>query len=152
MKMGYLPELCACCSNTAWVTPVNILVNSPVSLWPVELSLGKYTKCKVVRLFCVQQCNVQQLLLLGLQTECCGSSQIMPPPPPPPLQDGHPAGGGAGAPSACPSASCGPGTQDKAVSTQHVGVVTDPDCLGPCEPGTSVTLEGIVWHETDNGE
>ncbi|KAG8288666.1 hypothetical protein J6590_013957 [Homalodisca vitripennis] len=30
-----------------------------------------------------------------------------------------------------------------------VGTITDPDCLGPCEPGTSVTLEGIVWHETE---
>lgn len=29
-----------------------------------------------------------------------------------------------------------------------VGTITEPDCLGPCEPGTSVTLEGIVWHET----
>lgn len=32
-----------------------------------------------------------------------------------------------------------------------VGTVTDPDCLGPCEPGTAVTLEGIVWHENENG-
>ena len=24
--------------------------------------------------------------------------------------------------------------------------------LGPCEPGTSVTLEGIMWHETKGGE
>ncbi|KAF6217263.1 hypothetical protein GE061_001617 [Apolygus lucorum] len=30
-----------------------------------------------------------------------------------------------------------------------VGTITEPDCLGPCEPGTSVTLEGIVWHETE---
>lgn len=32
-----------------------------------------------------------------------------------------------------------------------VGTVTEPDCLGPCEPGTSVTLEGIVWQETEGG-
>lgn len=32
-----------------------------------------------------------------------------------------------------------------------VGTITEPDCLGPCEPGTSVTLEGIVWHETESG-
>ena len=32
-----------------------------------------------------------------------------------------------------------------------VATITDPDCLGPCEPGTSVTLEGIVWHETEGG-
>ncbi|CAH0394057.1 unnamed protein product [Bemisia tabaci] len=30
-----------------------------------------------------------------------------------------------------------------------VGTITEPDCLGPCEPGTSVNLEGIVWHETE---
>ncbi|XP_050400007.1 zinc finger protein 608 isoform X2 [Patella vulgata] len=37
------------------------------------------------------------------------------------------------------------------VETCTVGVSTEPDCLGPCEPGTSVNLEGIVWHETENG-
>ena len=29
--------------------------------------------------------------------------------------------------------------------------LTEPENLGPCEPGTSVSLEGIVWHETDSG-
>uniref|UniRef100_F7DSQ9 Zinc finger protein 608 n=1 Tax=Ornithorhynchus anatinus TaxID=9258 RepID=F7DSQ9_ORNAN len=38
-----------------------------------------------------------------------------------------------------------------AVNTCDVGVVTEPECLGPCEPGTSVNLEGIVWHETEEG-
>jgi len=42
-------------------------------------------------------------------------------------------------------------SQDVCVGTS-VGTVTDPDCLGPCEPGTSVTLEGIVWHETEGGK
>ncbi|ODN03720.1 putative zinc finger protein [Orchesella cincta] len=41
-------------------------------------------------------------------------------------------------------------TQDVCVGTS-VGTITEPDCLGPCEPGTSVTLEGIVWHETESG-
>ncbi|XP_038143039.1 zinc finger protein 608 [Cyprinodon tularosa] len=27
----------------------------------------------------------------------------------------------------------------------------DPALLGPCQPGTSVNLEGIVWHETEEG-
>ncbi|KAG7259848.1 hypothetical protein CRUP_023332 [Coryphaenoides rupestris] len=27
----------------------------------------------------------------------------------------------------------------------------DSACLGPCQPGTSVNLEGIVWHETEEG-
>lgn len=44
-----------------------------------------------------------------------------------------------------------PTTVDVCVGTS-VGTVTEPDCLGPCEPGTSVTLEGIVWHETESGE
>ena len=33
-----------------------------------------------------------------------------------------------------------------------MGTMTEPDCLGPLDPGTSVTLEGIVWQETDGGE
>ncbi|XP_059224792.1 uncharacterized protein LOC106092016 isoform X4 [Stomoxys calcitrans] len=41
-------------------------------------------------------------------------------------------------------------TVDICVGTS-VGTITEPDCLGPCEPGTSVTLEGIVWHETEGG-
>lgn len=32
-----------------------------------------------------------------------------------------------------------------------IGTITEPDCLGPCEPGTSVNLEGIVWQETEGG-
>ena len=35
--------------------------------------------------------------------------------------------------------------------TSDIGVMTEPDSLGPCEPGTSVHLDGIVWHETDTG-
>ena len=27
--------------------------------------------------------------------------------------------------------------------------MTEPDCLGPLDPGTTVSLEGIVWNETD---
>lgn len=34
---------------------------------------------------------------------------------------------------------------------RSVGVLTDADCLGPCEPGTHVNLDGIVWQETANG-
>ena len=40
---------------------------------------------------------------------------------------------------------------DASVSTE-MGTMTEPDCLGPMDPGASVTLEGIVWQETDNGE
>lgn len=41
-------------------------------------------------------------------------------------------------------------TSDVCIGTS-IGTITEPDCLGPCEPGTSVTLEGIVWHETESG-
>lgn len=41
-------------------------------------------------------------------------------------------------------------TKDCGTSTS-IGTITEPECLGPCEPGTSVTLEGIVWQETDGG-
>ncbi|BFZ02097.1 hypothetical protein BsWGS_05136 [Bradybaena similaris] len=37
------------------------------------------------------------------------------------------------------------------VDVRSIGVLTEPDSLGPCEPGTQVGLEGIVWKETDNG-
>lgn len=48
-------------------------------------------------------------------------------------------------------AKCDPkGMVDVCVGTS-IGTITEPDCLGPCEPGTSVTLEGIVWHETEGG-
>ena len=40
---------------------------------------------------------------------------------------------------------------DAAVITE-MATMTDPDCLGPMDPGASVSLEGIVWHETENGE
>lgn len=32
-----------------------------------------------------------------------------------------------------------------------VGTMTEPELFGPCEPGTSVTLDGVVWQETDGG-
>ncbi|XP_016114950.1 zinc finger protein 609-like isoform X1 [Sinocyclocheilus grahami] len=42
-------------------------------------------------------------------------------------------------------------TRSVAVSTSDVALATEPECLGPCEPGTSVNLEGIVWQETEDG-
>ncbi|XP_023693975.2 zinc finger protein 609-like isoform X1 [Paramormyrops kingsleyae] len=42
-------------------------------------------------------------------------------------------------------------TRSVAVNTADVGLATEPECLGPCEPGTSVNLEGIVWQETEDG-
>lgn len=43
-------------------------------------------------------------------------------------------------------------TRSLAVNTADVASATEPECLGPCEPGTSVNLEGIVWQETEDGE
>lgn len=41
-------------------------------------------------------------------------------------------------------------TKECGTSTS-IGTITEPECLGPCEPGTSVNLEGIVWQETEGG-
>ncbi|XP_022257251.1 zinc finger protein 608-like isoform X2 [Limulus polyphemus] len=43
-----------------------------------------------------------------------------------------------------------PAVKDNSTCTS-VSTWTDPECLGPCEPGTSVLLEGIVWQETEEG-
>ncbi|XP_054982424.1 zinc finger protein 609 isoform X1 [Sorex araneus] len=42
-------------------------------------------------------------------------------------------------------------TRSVGVNTCDVALATEPECLGPCEPGTSVNLEGIVWQETEDG-
>ena len=42
------------------------------------------------------------------------------------------------------------GRVDAGTSTD-AATLTEPEALGPCEPGTAVSLEGIVWHETDAG-
>ena len=33
-----------------------------------------------------------------------------------------------------------------------MGTLTDPESLGACEPGTAISLEGIVWNETKGGD
>lgn len=35
---------------------------------------------------------------------------------------------------------------------RSIACITEPEGLGPCESGTHVSLEGIVWQETCNGE
>uniref|UniRef100_A0A8C8S0P1 Zinc finger protein 609 n=1 Tax=Pelusios castaneus TaxID=367368 RepID=A0A8C8S0P1_9SAUR len=42
-------------------------------------------------------------------------------------------------------------TRSVGVNTCDMALATEPECLGPCEPGTSVNLEGIVWQETEDG-
>ena len=44
------------------------------------------------------------------------------------------------------------GVCEASVETMNAQVSTDPDCLGPCEPGTCVFLEGIVWSESTSGQ
>lgn len=36
--------------------------------------------------------------------------------------------------------------------TNSVGTMTEPDCLGPCEPGTRIMLEGIVRQEIEGSK
>ncbi|KAL5971437.1 hypothetical protein TSMEX_000769 [Taenia solium] len=43
--------------------------------------------------------------------------------------------------------SCG-SKKDVATSTVDSGTMTEPDLLGPCEPGSKIVLEGVVWLET----
>ncbi|KAF3851530.1 hypothetical protein F7725_013302 [Dissostichus mawsoni] len=87
---------------------------------------------------------------------------FMVPAPPAP---GHPVAPGSSLPSApsfSPPALPTSNPKQLAVRTRSIGTNThdggvsgavegDSDCLGPCLPGTSVNLEGIVWHETDEG-
>ncbi|XP_063050864.1 zinc finger protein 608 isoform X2 [Engraulis encrasicolus] len=43
-------------------------------------------------------------------------------------------------------------TRSVGTNTQEPGKACDtPTHMGPCQPGTSVNLEGIVWHETEEG-
>ena len=35
--------------------------------------------------------------------------------------------------------------------TQENGTMIDQDMLGPCEPGTAINLDGIVWNESKGG-
>ncbi|XP_060709921.1 zinc finger protein 609-like isoform X3 [Hemiscyllium ocellatum] len=68
-------------------------------------------------------------------------------PAPPPLHLLPPVSGGV----ASPVEQIMVRTRSIAVNTCDVGLATEPECLGPCEPGTSVNLEGIVWQETEDG-
>ena len=40
---------------------------------------------------------------------------------------------------------------DDSNQTRTVGISTDTSDLMPCEPGTNILLEGIVWNETNKG-
>ncbi|XP_037338533.2 zinc finger protein 608 isoform X2 [Pungitius pungitius] len=79
---------------------------------------------------------------------------------------GHPGAPGPSLPLAPPFSppalpACSPKqllvrTRSVGTNTQDGGSVPggpegESACLGPCQPGTSVNLEGIVWHETEEG-
>ncbi|XP_077451791.1 zinc finger protein 609-like [Stigmatopora argus] len=80
-------------------------------------------------------CNLKKIL--------CGDKMESPGPTPAP-----PASGGDIS-SACEQIMVR--TRSVAVNTADAAQATEPECLGPCEPGTSVNLEGIVWQETEDG-
>ena len=67
----------------------------------------------------------------------------------------HPSSPGAATPTSASSSSSSSSSSlarsDACVGTCSASTMTEPECLGPCEPGTAVTLEGIVWHETEGG-
>ncbi|KAK1888431.1 Zinc finger protein 609 [Dissostichus eleginoides] len=69
-------------------------------------------------------------------------------PAPPPL---HPLVSGSGGDISSPCEQLMVRTRSVAVNTADAALATEPECLEPCEPGTSVNLEGIVWQETEDG-
>ncbi|XP_069570568.1 LOW QUALITY PROTEIN: zinc finger protein 609a [Brachyistius frenatus] len=72
-----------------------------------------------------------------------------PAPPPPPLHLLGPVANSSDISSPCEQIMVR--TRSVAVNTADAALGTEPECLGPCEPGTSVNLEGIVWQETEDG-
>ncbi|KAI1900252.1 hypothetical protein AGOR_G00048080 [Albula goreensis] len=73
------------------------------------------------------------------------------PAPPPPASQAPPLYPPLSPPISSPSEQLLVRTRSIGTNTREAGSGTDPACLGPCEPGTSVNLEGIVWHETEEG-
>uniref|UniRef100_A0A3B3BC92 Zinc finger protein 608 n=1 Tax=Oryzias melastigma TaxID=30732 RepID=A0A3B3BC92_ORYME len=84
------------------------------------------------------------------------------PAPPAPVHPGAPGSSLPVTPSFSPPALPISSPKQLAVRTRSVGTNTqdggvpgvsegEPPCIGPCQPGTSVNLEGIVWHETEEG-
>ncbi|KAM6931351.1 LOW QUALITY PROTEIN: zinc finger protein 608 [Xenentodon cancila] len=84
---------------------------------------------------------------------------------PAPPAPGHPVAPGSSLPSVptfSPSVLPTSNPKQLTIRTRSIGTNTqnggtsgvpqgDSGCLGPCQPGTSVNLEGIVWHETEEG-
>ncbi|XP_035642346.1 zinc finger protein 608 isoform X1 [Oncorhynchus keta] len=82
-----------------------------------------------------------------LRTEKVDSMFTVPAPPPPGPQSPM-----SNAPFSSPiSKQLLVRTRSIGTNTQDGGPDTDSCRPGPCQPGTSVNLEGIVWHETEEG-
>lgn len=43
-------------------------------------------------------------------------------------------------------------TRSVGTNTQEAERAIESNYMEPCQPGTSVNLEGIVWHETEEGK
>ncbi|XP_061532351.1 zinc finger protein 609-like [Phycodurus eques] len=86
----------------------------------------------------------------NLKKMLCGDKMESPSPTPapPPL---HLLAGAANSDISSPCEQIMVRTRSVAVNTADAAQATEPECLGPCEPGTSVNLEGIVWQETEDG-
>ena len=68
--------------------------------------------------------------------------------------NGDSGSGGSGGGGSASASSSSPATPPPSTTLgeNEMATMTDPDTLGPCEPGTAVKLEGIVHHVTDRGE
>ncbi|XP_067871441.1 zinc finger protein 609-like isoform X5 [Heterodontus francisci] len=126
----------ASCTDGAAVQLLD-LGNAPVDSNTISNLLGIKTESEEVE----SECRP----LKKIKTEKMDSPASTPNPPPlhllPPVNSGV----------ASPVEQIMVRTRSIAVNTCDVGLATEPECLGPCEPGTSVNLEGIVWQETEDG-
>lgn len=52
----------------------------------------------------------------------------------------------------CSSSASGGHAPTQDVLGDNVGTMTEPDSVIPCEPGTKITLQGQLEHETGSGK
>ena len=133
---GGIPDCISCSSTETVVTSYSHGIRF--------LCICRHLLCCSVYLVVSEVSHVFPPLLSALQMESPVST-----PAPPPL---HllPAVGNSEISSPCEQIMVR--TRSVAVNTSDVALATEPECLGPCEPGTSVNLEGIVWQETEDGK
>ncbi|XP_067871440.1 zinc finger protein 609-like isoform X4 [Heterodontus francisci] len=127
----------ASCTDGAAVQLLD-LGNAPVDSNTISNLLGIKTESEEVE----SECRPLKKIKTEKQMDSPAST-----PNPPPLHLLPPVNSGV----ASPVEQIMVRTRSIAVNTCDVGLATEPECLGPCEPGTSVNLEGIVWQETEDG-